>query len=99
LIKSLPADGRARLFKIDAHDDFQAVGKFLAQRVEPRRVFQRAFFVVNRARADHDQQPRVFPPQDADDPLAAVRDHRVDGVGRRCLRLQFARRQQPDDFL
>ena len=73
-------------------------GKFLAQRVQPRRVFQRAFLIVNGARPDDDEQARVFLPQDADDPFAAARDGGVHGVARRRLRLQFARREQPDDF-
>jgi len=40
--QALPADDGARLFKINAHDNFQAFGKFLAQGVEPRGIFQRA---------------------------------------------------------
>ena len=96
--QALPADGRARFFKIDAHDDFQAAGEFFAQGVEPCRVIQRGFFIVNRAGADDDEQARVFLPQNADDPLAAARDGGIGCVGRRRLRLQLARRQQPDDF-
>ena len=96
--QTLPADGGARFFEIDAHDDFQAVGELLAQGIEPRCILQRALFVVNRAGTDDDEQARVFLAQDAHDPFAAARDGGVDRIGRRRLRLQFAGRQQPDDF-
>ena len=42
--QTLPADGRARFLKIDAHDDFHLAGKFLPQRVQPGRVFRARFF-------------------------------------------------------
>ena len=96
--QALPADGRARLLEINAHDDFQAVGQFVAQRVQAAGVFQRAAFVVDRARADDHQQARVCLPQDADDAFAAVRDG---GAGFRHGRKQIlhrARRREPDDF-
>ena len=99
LIKPFPADGRARLFKIDAHDDFHFVGKFLLQFAQPRRVFQRAFFVVNRARPDDDEQARVFLPQNADDAFARLRAtmaFTASGVGDSAFKARGD--EQRDDF-
>jgi hypothetical protein len=41
--QTFPADGRARFFKIDAHDDFHLVGKFLLQRLS-RAAYSSALF-------------------------------------------------------
>jgi len=95
----LPADGRARFLKIDAHDNFHAVGKFLAQRVQPGRVFERALFIMDRAGPDDDEQARVLLPQNADDPFAAAGDGGVRGFRRRCQGLQGLGRREPDDFI
>ena len=66
--QALPANGRARFFKINAHDDFHAVGEFLAQGVQSLSVFQRGFLVMDGARPDDDEEARVFLSQNADDP-------------------------------
>src|SRR5947208_2320102 len=58
--ETLPAYGGARFFKINAHHDFQVAGKFLAELVQLLGVFERAFFVVDGAGADDDEQARVF---------------------------------------
>jgi len=78
--QSLPANGCPRFLKIDAHDDFHAVGKFLPQRIKLRRIFQRGFFFVNGTGADDDQHAGVFLAQNADDAFAAARDG-----GRHCV--------------
>ena len=94
--QALPADGRARFFEINAHDDFHPVGEFLAQGVQPLGIFQRAIDIVNGARADDDEQAGVFLPQNPLHRVTTVDDR---GTARVCLwqlRLQLARRQQPD---
>ena len=61
----LPADGRARLLEVDAHDDFERALEALALLVQPARVLQRRGSIVNRARADDDRETIVGAVQDA----------------------------------
>jgi len=58
--EALPADGGAGFLEIDAHDDFHAVGKFLAEGVELGGVFEGGFIVVDGAGSDDDEEPGVF---------------------------------------
>ena len=50
--ETLPADGGARLFKIDPHHDLEVGGVLLAGGLELAGIFERGFGVVDRARAD-----------------------------------------------
>ena len=82
--QALPADGRARLLEVDAHDDAQRVRTAGRQRLQPLRVLAGRVHVVDRAGADHDDQAVVLAAQ-------AARD-RARGSRRRC-RGAFADRQ------
>ena len=94
-----PANGCARLFEINAHDDFQAVAELLAKGAEFAGVFQRADGVVNGAGTDHDQQSRVFLRQNGVDGLAPAHHRGIAAFGHGQFSLQSARRQEPDNFL
>ena len=65
--QAFPADGGARFFKIDAHDDAQLFAVFFAQGQEAVGVFARGFDVVDGAGADDDQEARVVVVQDGVD--------------------------------
>ncbi len=69
-----PADRRARLLEIHAHDDLERVAERRAQRPQALRVVHRGLRIVNRARADHDRQSVVLPVQDRVQRAARVRD-------------------------
>ena len=68
----LPAHGGARLFKVDTHHNFQIAGKVLALLTQSLSVLDRRCRIMDRARADHDQQPVVHIVQDPMDRLARV---------------------------
>ncbi|MNI84695.1 hypothetical protein D3C73_1416210 [compost metagenome] len=51
----LPAYGGTRLFKIDAHDDFQLVFKLITQRQQASGIVFGGCRIMNRARPDHNQ--------------------------------------------
>ncbi len=54
--QTLPADRRARLLEIDAHDDQEIVGVTVLGLFEFAGVFLAGFDVVDRARPHDDQQ-------------------------------------------
>ena len=72
--EALPADGGARLLKVDAHDDLQVGGEFGDGGFEQGGVFARGFGVVNGAGADEDEQARIATGEDAGDIKAGVED-------------------------
>src|SRR5439155_13353461 len=57
--QTLPADGRARLFEVRAHDDCDAVVELGAQGREPGRVLPSRTDVVDRAGADQGEEAMV----------------------------------------
>ena len=57
--QSLPANGRARLLEIDAHENAHRVGQFLPQRGQSPGIIERPRGVVDRARTDNDQEPCI----------------------------------------
>ena len=67
--QTLPADRRARLLEIHAHHDHQSVLKLALERRKTLRVLVRRFRIVNRARADDDQQTIIATVQDVADLL------------------------------
>ena len=75
----LPADRRPRLLEVDAHDDLEHVRGARTLGGEPSRVVERARWVVDRARADDDEQPIVLAAQDVTDARAGRRHQRLDG--------------------
>ena len=66
--EAFPADGGARLFEVDTHDNQGSVGDLFTERGEAAGVVERGFRIVDRAGAGDDQQARV----------ASV-EHRADG--------------------
>ena len=56
----LPADRRARLLEIDAHDDLERAGEAIALGLQLSRVLDRGERIVDRARAHDDEQPVVL---------------------------------------
>ena len=71
----LPADGRARLLEIHAHDDPQVVHNPLGKRGQACGVLQRGAAVVDRARADDHEEAIVLSIQDAHQGVAGAADH------------------------
>ena len=65
--QAFPADGGARFFKVNAHDDAQLLAVFVAQGQEAVGIFVRRFDVVDGAGADDDQEARVVVVQDGVD--------------------------------
>ena len=65
--QAFPADGGARFFKVNAHDDAQLFAVFFAQRQQAVGVFVRGLDVVDGAGADNDQEARVAVVQDGVD--------------------------------
>ena len=57
--EALPANGGARLFKVDAHDDAQVGGKLVDGGLEQAGVFAGSFGVVNGAGAGEDEEAVV----------------------------------------
>jgi len=65
--QAFPANGGARFFKVNAHDDAQLFAVFFAQGQEAVGIFVRRFDVVDGAGADDDQEARVVVVQDGVD--------------------------------
>ena len=93
--ESLPADGRARLFKINAHHDEELFAHFTAERGELVRVFHRALRIMNGAGADHDEQTRVALGEDVLHHGAAFDDGAVGPLGHGQSFFDGARRREP----
>ena len=72
----LPADRRARLLEVGAHDDHELVARGVGDALEPRGVVARRGGVVDRARADDGDQPApVAPVQDVADRAPRFQHH------------------------
>ena len=65
--QAFPADGGARLFEIDAHDDQQIGGAAFFGFLQLRGIFLRRFDVVDRAGAHDHQQTVVGAMQECDE--------------------------------
>ncbi|GAB4005915.1 hypothetical protein GCM10029992_55140 [Glycomyces albus] len=70
--QALPAEGRAGLLEVDAHDHAQVVAERGGGRGQSPRVVRGRCGVVDRAGADDEQQPVVLAGQDVIDGSAAV---------------------------
>ena len=71
---ALPAGGGARLFEIHAHHQQHRVGHFGLQRLQAARVIEAGDRIVDRARADHDEQALVLAVDDVAQRFAALHD-------------------------
>lgn len=54
--QTLPADGRAGLLEVGAHDDAQVLGQLVGDLLQATGVLERGVWVVDRAGTDHDEQ-------------------------------------------
>ncbi len=94
----LPAHRGARFFEIHPHDDFQLARMLFAQHRQPLGVVERGLGVVDRARADDEQQPVVLAVDDAMQRMAGIghqRFHRGIGDGKEADQM-LGRRQGHD---
>ena len=94
----LPADGGARLFEIDAHDDDQVFGVFRGFLGQLAGVVHGQVVVVDRAGADHHQQAVVGAMQHAVDSLAGGVGGLGRPIGHRIFAENVGRRYQLLDF-
>ena len=81
--QTLPADRRARLLEIHAHHDHQSALKLALERRKTLRVLVRRFRIVNRARADDDQQTIIATVQDVADLLTRLQHQVAHIIGER----------------
>ena len=72
--QALPADRRARLLEVDAHQHEHRALDALREPAQPRCVFARRHRVVDRARPDDHEQPRILAIEDAAHGAAAAED-------------------------
>jgi len=98
--EALPAHRRARLFEIDPHHDLQGLAVTGARLLQPPRVVQRRAGIVDRAGADHHQQPVVLRGHDVVDVPAGFRNELFHGgAANREKADQVFGRGQHGDFL
>src|ERR1700729_4134372 len=86
--EALPAEGGARLFEVDAHDEAELLGEFADRAFEQLGVLARGFGVMNRTRADDDEQTAVFAVEDVDDLVAGFENGSGGRLGDRQLLLK-----------
>ena len=90
--EAFPAGGGARLFEIDAHHQQHGFIHLIGQPLQAQGVFDAGDRVVNRARADHHKQARVFVVEDGANRAAAFEHSLASGIRQRQARGDFARR-------
>ena len=95
----LPAHRGARLFKIDAHHDFQTILITRAQGQQTLGIFMRRFNIVNRTGANYHQQTAIFAGKHLMNGIAAALRGGGGVGGNRILLQQRHRRQQLADIL
>ncbi len=96
--QTLPAHRGARLFEVHPHHHLQLAGEALALHLEQLGVFERGAGIVDRARADDDDQPVIHAVQDAVHGLARAVDHVRSLFGAAELADQVRGRQQLLEF-
>jgi hypothetical protein len=97
--EAFPADGRARLLEVDAHDDDQVARELAPEHGEPVGIIDCRVVVMDRARADDHEQPVVRAVKHAVDRLPSV-VRRARGRRRdRKLAQQMRGRRQLHDVL
>jgi hypothetical protein len=85
--QTFPADGGAWFLEINAHDHIKLVRQFLAERVQTTGVIQGSLWIVNRTRANHDQQTRIRLLEDLADRVAAGYHRPIGRLGHRQIDL------------
>ena len=86
-----PANGGAGFFKIDAHDQIEAIADLFCQNFKAAGVLNRRLRIVNRARSADYQQARIATGDDIRNGLTGVRDLRFLLDAQREFRLQLLR--------
>ena len=92
--EAFPADRGARLFEVHAHHDAQVGGVLVRGALEAACVVDGGDGIVDRARANHHDEPVVLAAQHARDRLAAATHRLRAALGERKLLQQDRRRQQ-----
>src|SRR5438093_7290856 len=95
----LPAHGGPRLLEVDAHHDTEIALVLVPHGLEPPCVVEGRGRVVDRTRADDDDEPIVFAPEDAADLLARPRHGLGAVVAERLFLEQDQRRQERSEAL
>src|SRR5271168_1009593 len=94
--ESLPADGGARLFEVDAHDEAELLGELCDGALEQLGVLARGAGIVNGAGADDDEQAVVLAVEDVDDFGAGLEDRGGSLLGN--WQLLFKKNRREDNF-
>src|SRR5450830_361750 len=92
--QAFPADGGARLFEIDAHDQIQRVGHFFGQRLEALGVFVGSLEVVDRARPDYHEEAVVGAVENVTNDFATLGDGLQCSVAQGNFALELIGRDQ-----
>ena len=92
--EALPADRRARLLEVRAHDDHEVTGEAVGEGLQPSAVLERGLGVVYRARACDEGQPRIASRDDVRDRLTRLEDEVRRLLGDRNLLEQDRRRDE-----
>ena len=95
--EAAPVRGAARLLEVDAHHDEERLGELVREGGEALRVVVGADDVVDRARADDREQPRVGAVEDLADRLAEPRHELLLLRQQRVEALQVGRREERVD--
>ena len=95
--QSFPADGGAGLFEVAAHHDQELIGVAIGQSFQATGVFQRGLRIVNGARADDDDEPRVLTGEAGLNFFAGRPDEIGSRAGQRHLFVQNGGRQKRAD--
>ena len=97
--EALPADRRPRFFEIDAHDEFEPIAEFLAQRQEALGVVDGGGRIVDGAGADDDGEAVVAAVENVVQRMARGEDRGGCAVGTRELMHQLGGRSELTDIL
>ncbi len=92
--QAFPAHCGARLLEVHAHDQIQRVGNFRRQYLEALGVLFGCFQVVDRARADHDEQAVIIAIENVANHFATLADSLQGSVGQRDVALELIRCDQ-----
>ena len=92
--QALPPDGGTWLFEVHAHDDKQLLAELILQRSQSMSIVKRRLRVMNRARANDDQQPVILTVQTCTNFVARIGDNLLSLIGQRKFGKYLSRRGQ-----
>src|SRR5690606_12235477 len=96
--ESLPAHGGARLFEINAHNDFQAIVQLFTQADQTAGIVHGGGRIVDGAGTDNDGEAVILTGQDIVESMAGRDDRAGRGIGARMGTHHFYGRRQRLDF-